>query len=155
MKSFYIVLCVLVGVALCPKKTDLVDVSANYSGSYTFFVKGDVENLESVSVIQNGDEKIVVCEIDRADEIKKVIKGEIRGESFCTTGDKGLIDEIANLLTAKIVKKGYVGDIFCAYLYAPSLNSESLDLFNTKVNLQIAVSGDTVTVGCPINLGDY
>lgn len=155
MKSFYIVLCVLVGVVLCPAKTDLVEVSKNYSGSYTFFVKGDVENLERVSVIQNGDEKIVTCEIERADEIKKEIKGAIRGESFSISGGKEKFDEIASLMSAKVVKKGYVGEIFCAYLYAPSLNSECLELFNTKVNLQIAVSGNTVTVGCPIILGEY
>ena len=155
MKSFYILLSFLVGVTLCPAKIDFVDIAQNFdSGSYTFFVKGEWSG-EFENVIPNADEQILTCSIGKAKTNKSWISGEIRGESFRISGGVEKVDEIVNLLSAKVVKQGLVGDIFCVYLYAPNLKSQTLSLFNQRVNLQIAVSNGSVTVGYPIILGDY
>ena len=61
---------------------------------------------------------------------------------------------VVNKLNARIVKKEVVGGDDIIYAYTDIIPT-SIELFDTKVNLQISCSGHKCVVGWPLILGDF
>ena len=155
MYKFYIVTFVLLGLLLCPVGEEFCTLSEDYEiGIYEFYLTEFVE-LDSAETIRNGDGWIVRCAIERARSIKKEIGENIEGESFTIYGGKEIVNKIIDKAQASIVKEGKTGDVYCYYLYSGKINARSITVFDRKVNLQIAVSKNEITVGYPIILGSY
>lgn len=103
--------------------------------------------------IENGNGKIVIADSNTYKDILKSASG-IDGISFSFVGGQSDIDDLQNTLKLKIVYTETVDDIVCIYGYS-SLVKGSVNLDGKKINVQIAKSNDTISVGSPLILGSY
>ena len=155
MKRYIVVVIILV-LVLLPKGAEFFTVASSYGvGEYCFYISGEVDEEHFQRVDKNGSDTIGYCSLINAPEVKKQYRGSINGESFTLTGTKLTVGEIVTKLDARVVSEGEVNGIYTVYLYTGRLNVNSIDLFGDKVNVQIALNGNKVTVGYPIILGSY
>lgn len=153
MKKYILVIVMLV-LVLVPKGAEFYTIASSYKAyEYCFYISSEVDEDDFTKVIKNGNSYVGYCNILDAPSIKKRYK--VDGESFTTTGTKVTVGEMVKTLSAKIVSQGEVDGIYTIYLYTGRLNTPSIDLFGDKVNVQIALSGNKITVGYPIILGSY
>ena len=156
MKKYYIALLLLMLLNLIPQKTTLTQIAKEQGvGEYSFVVSGEYEGSEFDRIQKNGNITILTCPAYQAAQKKEDVKGEILGESFCFLGVESDADALIQKLQAKVVRKSTVDDITIYYLWSGSLNSESIELFSQKVNMQIAVTKGRIEVGVPVLLGSY
>ena len=155
MKRYIAVIIILI-LVLIPKGAEFYSLASSYSdGEYCFYIDGDVDSALFTKVVKNGSDTIAYCSLIDVPSIIKEYRGKINGESFTLSGTKLTIGEIVTKLDARVVSTGEVGGIYTVYLYTGRVNTPSVDLFGDKVNIQIALSGDKITVGYPIILGSY
>ena len=92
------------------------------------------------------------------DGISSVIKNEyfstdkIYGESAVIDGYS--TDQLFNLFDAQIINVEVVDGVVCYYGYSTRL-PYNVKLFDTKVNLHVAVDGDKIILGTPLIFGSY
>ena len=156
MKKYYIAIFLLLFVNFIPQKTTLIDISEDIGrGEYLFIVEGKQEKGEFSSVFYNGNTTILTCPSYKAREKKDTIKCRILSQSLSFLGVESDALDVIKKLDAKIVQKSKTGDILSYYLWSGSLDSESVELFGEKVNMQIAITGGKVQIGIPILCGSY
>lgn len=155
MKRYILVVLILVLVFI-PKGAEFYTVASTFnSGEYCFYIDGTVEEEDFTRVVKNGEGYVGYCALVDAPRVKKEYGSRVSGESFTVTGSKVTVGEILRDIEGRVVSEGEVDGIYTVYLYTGRLNTSSVDLFGDKVNVQIALNGDRVTVGYPIILGSY
>lgn len=155
MKRYILVVIILV-LVLIPKGAEFYTVASAFNcNDYCFYVEGEVDEADFTRVIKNGDGYVGYCPLIDAPDIKKEYGGSVSGESFTVSGTKVTVGEIIRELSGRVVSEGTVDGIYTVYIYTGKLNTPSVELFDDKVNVQIALNGDRVTVGYPIILGSY
>lgn len=155
MKRYILVIIILV-LVLIPKGAEFYTVASSFNCSdYCFYVEGEVEDEDFTRVVKNGDGYVGYCSIMDAPKVKKRYGNKVDGESFTLYGTSVTVGEIIRELSGRIVSEGTVNGIYTVYLYTGKLNTPSVELFDDKVNVQIALNGDRITVGYPIILGSY
>lgn len=153
MKKYILVVVMLV-LVLLPKGAEFYTVASSYnSHEYCFYISSEINEEDFTRIVKNGNGYVGYCSVLDAPSIKNRYK--VDGESFTLTGTKVTVGEMIKGLSAKIVSQGEVDGIYTVYLYTGRLNTPSIELFGDKVNVQIALNGNKITVGYPIILGSY
>lgn len=155
MKRYILVALILV-LVLIPKGSEFYTVASTFhSGEYCFYISSAVDESDFLRVEKNGDGYLAYCPLSNAPNLKDSYRDDIEGESFWVTGGMGTVREILSMLGGVVVSEGTVDGIYTVYVYTGRLNCPSVVLFGDKVNVQIALNDDKVTVGYPIILGSY
>ena len=84
---------------------------------------------------------------------QKSSKNNIVGESVTTKNIE--INSALQTLKAKVIKTEYLSNGTTVIYAYTNLIKSSVELFNTKVNLQIALNNNTTTIGWPLILGSF
>lgn len=156
MYKFYAVIALIFTFAFLPQGEYLDTLGAEfYDSEYFFYISGSCDTGGEVRAVKNGDQDIIICPTSLAKEVRARINGKILGESFRCRGSTRTAQNIKNKLGAKLVKSAYVDGIYILYLYSGQVRADPICMYGDRVNLQIAVSKNTVTVGSPIILGGY
>lgn len=82
------------------------------------------------------------------------LTGESVRFSVAAEDKENLVEEIAELFRAELVAKESVSGVTSYYLYSTNLRG-GVRVQGRKVNLHIAVSGDSCAVGTPIIFGGF
>lgn len=155
MKRYILVIVILV-LVLIPKGAEFYTVASSFNcNDYCFYIEGQVDEADFTRIVKNGDGYVGYCSIVDAPQVKKRYARKVEGESFTLYGTKVTVGKIINELSGRVVSEGMVDGIYTVYLYTGKLNTPSVQLFDDKVNVQIALNGDRLTVGYPIILGSY
>lgn len=120
---------------------------------YSIFVAGVVDNISNCKLIKNGENTIIECDAGLYKLIRTNISNRILGE--CVELDYN--QSIENFLLKNdyiIVNRNKINDIEIISLYNKNiLNNIIVD--NQKINLQVAITPQTITVGTPILIGSF
>lgn len=153
---FYILFClVIASVLIIPnKKLVFADIGKiNNSGQYYFYVKGDYK-LDKCLCISSGCGTIIQTKFNNATQTKKLLDN-IQGESYCfKTSNENITNEILTLFNAVIIKQQEIDNLKIVYAYSNGLEKYVKD-DGEKINLQICINNENVTIGYPIILGSY
>ena len=126
--------------------------------TYAFYLLDTIElNMNGVSVIKNGNSSIVKTNFKKAKQIKENLSN-VLGESVSFEGDMLKFSLIIEKLELKYSFSENVEDkIICFYGYSclNELKSREVLINEKKVNGQIALNNNVITIGNPIILGDY
>lgn len=161
----YVSFCILLSCfCLLPNKTlvfDVLSIQDQNSMQYIFHTS-DVTNLletsgeqkyQNISILKNGDNFIVKCEPKIASLIKRNLT-DIQGESITFVGNKKDAFAFLSKFDFEIVLTENVAGVYTLYAFVPTITN-CIYINNQKVNLELAVCDNIVTIGCPIILGDY
>ena len=123
--------------------------------SYCFYTDKFSAKTSDTYTIKSGVYDIVCCEYANADFVKKEIGDCLFGESLCVKN--ATKTDIKS--TKKIAKNSqkiceFVGDTEIYYCYNVKF-SKFVMVNDKKINFQIAISKDRITIGYPIILGEY
>ncbi len=154
MKKFVAVCVICCSLLFLKSPFVLSELSQNYEGTYTFY---SLENLQDsrVDVVKSGNGYLLSCDTSVAGDIYKTLnQSSLQGESFCFRGDRSSAFKIIEELSANVLKAEDFGGIYIVYAYTQKLLSSTL-IGGEKVNIQIAVNKNLVTVGTPLILGGY
>ena len=141
---------------MLPNKSPVYSVlaSSNKSGEYIFYAK-NIDNLpkDSAFVIQNGNSYIVKTDFENAQKVKAKLCGII-GEAVSFSGST--LDAIffMNKIGMELKIEESINDIHIFYGYIKGLE-KYMFVGNEKINTEIAVSQNKITIGYPIIIGDY
>ena len=154
MKKFIALVAICLGLLFLQNSYSLSSVSASYEGTYTFYTLENFED-EQVEVIQCGNGFLVSCDNQVATEIYTELDKELlQGESFCFDGDLQDIYQLLYKLNVTETSIEQVEDIYIIYGYSSMLGN-SVEVDGEKINIQIALREDIITVGTPLILGSY
>ena len=122
--------------------------------TYCFYTNDNIKEDDDVLIVNNGANKMVYCSFEKAGRIKGLLNN-IFGESFCIKNansfDKEYIFE--NIKKTKILQENFENmQIF--YCFDANL-PKFVKIDGKKVNIQVAVCGDNITMGYPLILGEY
>lgn len=103
--------------------------------------------------IDCGSGLILSVQSNKAKELLNSFKGEIYGMSV-ELKEEMKIEEILNIIKAKIVKKERVAGREIYYCYSNN-NSDYVVDCGKKINYQIAINNEKIIIGTPLILGSY
>lgn len=160
----YVCFCVILScICLLPNKTPVFNVVALDSRNVGYvFHTSDVSSLYSsdgqkkysdIEILKNGDNYIVKCQPFLASVIKKSL-ANLQGESIVFEGNRQDAFDYLSHYNTQIVLTENVDGIFILYAYVPNIY-DSIYINSQKVNIELAVKNNVITIGCPIILGDY
>ena len=131
----------------------VLDLASNYNSQVSFFVTDNINNKE-INQINNGIHNIVLCNSNTAyktyDKLKSVV-----GISFSFLGKRTDFINICEKLNIVIKSKEIINDEITSYLCYTKKIRNHINVDNEKINIQIAVNKDIITVGTPIILGSF
>ncbi|MCK9574466.1 MAG: YwmB family TATA-box binding protein [Clostridia bacterium] len=154
-----IMICLIFLIFIAPLKEGLNLLAKRLSnGTYnayvTNFVKAETaENTENINYIQIADGGIIVCELQSMQKVKSY-NYHILGESLSFYGNLDEFYNIIKIYRIKIIKTEQVGEILTIYGFSFAFNKH-ISIDNKKINVQIAINNNLITVGTPIILGSY
>ena len=124
------------------------------NSTYCFYTQNTSFDIPNTSKIENGAENIIKCQLCFANETKQKLD-VIFGESICLQNyDAKQKDSVLQSILPIAKKIESVGDIQIFYCYDFEL-PRFVCVFGKKINLQVAISKNAITVGYPLILGDY
>lgn len=110
-------------------------------------VQNDLLNIQSV-----GFGSIVSCDLCNLDKVKDLVS-YIQGVSFYFNSKDFNIDYFLITNNAKIIKRQNFGNYDIYYAYTSNLKQYVDD--GKKINLEIVINNENVTIGYPIIMGSY
>ena len=129
-------------------------LSQNYNATHTFYATESL-NSNTANIIQNGNGFLISTNSQNAKKVLSELNSQnIQGESFCFDGTFCDVQKILYSLNAQIVKKECFDDFQVFYAHSPKISKYILMNFK-KVNMQIVLKNNKITVGSPIILGSY
>jgi len=156
MYKFYFALILIFSLAFAPSGIYLDSLAEELSATeYFFYISGECPSGGDIRTVKNGEDEIVLCPPSLANSVRGKVNGVINGESFRFTGDINSINDLVDRLNAKVVRTGYIEDVYVVYVYSGAIRATPLSLYGERVNMQIALSQNTVSVGVPLILGGY
>lgn len=150
---YFFMIFAVISFLLLPNKKPLFDDSALNGKNllYTFYT---LEKMDSdLPYTKNGDAFVHYCDFKNASKVKQQLSG-ILGESVSFCGDKvdGL-NFLSNFDYTTILVENIDG-IWTLYAYSPKIEN-FVFVNNQKVNIELAVNKNIVTIGSPIIVGSY
>ncbi|MGN0771569.1 MAG: YwmB family TATA-box binding protein [Christensenellales bacterium] len=99
--------------------------------------------------------KMTICSIN-PDQLGKTLQQAEGVMGFALKYDAGKVSEnqLLSSLKAQVVKVETIGDITLYYAYSHRMNN-GVSVDGKTVNVQIAVSDSSITVGSPLIMGSY
>ena len=149
-------LCIFIAVAACLVFYSIAGASDPQleklgQGEYRFYSTDIVSSPYITRTVDLGFSYIYVCDSADATKVRKLFT-RIDGESITLANtDKAAVLKRLNYQTVSVSE---VSSIAVTYAYSPRGKTFITDN-EQKINLQIAVSGRTTTVGWPVILGSY
>jgi hypothetical protein len=122
------------------------------AGNYSFYSTETVQSKYFTNVIDLGFSYIYECESTNANRVRPLFKN-LDGESIRLNAEES-IDAILKKLDAIVVSQSTIGDLKNIYGYT-ARNAQYITEKHRKINLQIAVNNNAVTIGFPVILGSY
>ena len=152
-----IIICFIFLFFISPQKEglDLLAKRLN-NGTYNAYVTNFVsaeETENSYSYVKVASGGIVACQMQYIQEVKSY-NFNILGESLSFYGSIDEFNNLVKIYRVKIIKTEQVGEILTIYGYSFAFKKHII-LDNKKVNVQIAINSNCITVGTPIILGSY
>jgi|GEM_PF-4709965 len=159
VKSPFFMFCILcvvaISVVVLPTNSKIVFEDIYYSKNITYcFYTNENYAKNGVQVTDNGISKMIFCDYKDANKIKNSLNS-IYGESICIKNvDKKDISNIyKKIKNTKVLQENFENmQVF--YCYDTKL-SKFVIVDGKKINTQIAVCSDSITIGYPIILGEY
>ena len=152
MKKLFALLFAAITLFLLPSAGNLSDKTKYISdGTYYFYVEGE-QYAENAITVRNGADSIIRCRVFMAESVRKELHS-IRGESMRFNGGEAEVQRLVDELNLDI-RFTSRNPVPCIYGYSASLG-EGVVMQGKKINCEIAVSGNVITVGYPVILGDY
>ena len=154
MKKFLILLVVFGCLMFLKTPFSLSYLSQNYNATHSFYATQNIQT-QNTQTIQNGNGYIISTNATNAPNIlNKLDKNHIDGESFCIYGTSTDALQILHSLGAVIIKEESFDDFKIIYAHSPKIHNYVL-IGNKKINIQIALKNNKITVGTPLILGSY
>ena len=96
------------------------------------------------------------CIVESCGDLQKVLQNckQIDGISCSYIAGKSEVEKLAMQFELKNTTMQNLGNIVLLCGYSPLINS-SINIDGKKINVQIAYSDNTITVGSPLILGEY
>lgn len=111
-----------------------------------------IKNAKGYEVyLQNYSSNAVIKTVDFTDYM---FLSDIKGESVKFSAEEFNQTELLNNLNAVIVFTETLDGVYCIYAYSPKIRYRQT-VNGKTVNVQIAVRGEQITVGCPIIYGSF
>ena len=146
MKKIVLLVFILSVLGLCFIKKSDDEFLNNFLGLKFDYVLTYDSRVCDESLIDVGVVKIGFYSNDKLNLINKKNKQYIQSETVVLGGVE--VDEILNILDAKVVKKYKIGDVDVYQCYSKGLKKFNYEK-RVKFNLQIAVNFDEVKIGYP------
>ncbi|MBR1925820.1 MAG: YwmB family TATA-box binding protein [Clostridia bacterium] len=153
MKKFILLATFLICLVVLNSPYSLSYFSKSYDGTHTFYCPEIVFNADA-QIAKNGNGYLISVCTQNAGAFEKTLNNNYQGESFCFLGDENNLLEVLKKLNAKIVKKEVFDNLLVVYGFSPKLKNYIL-MKNQKVNVQIALNKNKITVGTPLILGSF
>ena len=145
-------ICALSIAILSQNQFSIETLSQDYkNGVFQFFCMADIDEND-MNAISVGYGSIVTCDAVEVYKVKSKLKN-IQGESYSFNKDDFDVDLFLQKYGIKTVKKQDLGEIEIVYGYLDKLSKFVVE--NEKINLEIAVNGNHITVGYPLIMGSY
>lgn len=152
-RIFAFLLIMLIFIFVSFNNDKFLELCSYYnSASLSIFCENytDTPNT-NFTAIKNGDSYIIQT---KASQAGNVLKNLMNCSGFLLTFN-GTKEDVNNLLKQiKIVKTENYSDIQIFYCYICGLVYSTI-IDNKKVNLQIAINNNIITIGSPLILGSY
>ena len=134
---------------------DIVFAFGSESEYEIYFVGSIVDELPSgATYVRNGAGTIIVGTINQVSQIKQCIVGDIYGETIKIAGVYEDVDDVVDTLGIDIVKTDDFDEIRCVYGNIDGLE-EYVTINGKQVNVQVAYSNGTISIGYPLIVGAY
>lgn len=152
--TIYLLLLLIVSsFVLLPNKSPIFALSSGKEYEYCFYSRSEVIDINDATIVKNGNVNFIKCSGENAKKVKSQLIN-LDGESVTFQGTKNDALKFIHQFNYEIVYSEMVGKIFTLYAYSPQI-SNCVYVNNQKVNLEVAVTNSTVTVGTPVILGSY
>ena len=153
MKKFILLTIFIFSLILLDSPYSLSALSKSYDGTHTFYCS---ENFfcNDAQTTKNGNGYLICVNTKKAEKLKEQLKNNCQGESFCFVGDYQDLTSILKKLNAQTIKEETFDDFCVIYGFSPKLKSY-IYIDNQKVNVQIALNKNKITVGSPLILGSF
>jgi len=152
-----IIICFIFLFFIAPQKEGLNLLAKRLNhGTYSAYVTNFVaaEEIEqSYNYIKIANGGILVCELQYMQKVKSY-SYQVLGESLSFYGNIDEFNNLVKIYRVKIIVAEQVGDIMTIYGHSFAFRKHII-LDNKKVNVQIAINNNCITVGTPIILGSY
>ena len=133
---------------------DLCEISQSFHSTHIFY-SSKSQNVLNAEIIQNGNGFLICCDEQNTKIVNKNLnKSYIQGESFCFDGNIADITKILKKLNAKIITTENFENLKIIYAYSYKLQ-KFIFVDGKKVNVQICLNENKITVGTPLILGSY
>jgi hypothetical protein len=120
-------------------------------GEFRFYSTDAVSSPYITKTVNLGFSYIYYCDSRDATKVRALFT-RIDGESITLKGKSARA--ITQKLGYRVVSESRISNVVSVYAYSPR-GQAYLQSGGQKINLQIAVSGQTTTVGWPVILGSY
>ena len=152
---FFGLLCaVLISVVIYPYPESGLNMAFKGKDiTYCFYVNQLNEKIPNTYVIDNGVGCMVYCDKNDADTAKKML-GDINAESVCLKNPCVDDIKIVDSLLKNAILTENCGDVNIYYCYITTL-LKYVTINGQKINMQIAIGKNIITIGYPIILGEY
>lgn len=119
---------------------------------YTKYAAGDVRYA---TVVQNGRGSIVTCDFSNYKSVRSSLN-DISGVSIRFRGDYSDVESLISQLEIKSVAAESLDEYGIVSYYGFTFKLRNRVYADGKyINIQIVLSGNTITIGYPIILGSY
>lgn len=147
MYKFLAILFCIILLFFCSPKSDFVALTQNYQGTMYFNYQLNFSS-PTTNTIKNGNGYIISCNSQHASHIKTQLDSKlIQGYAFVSKQNINLHNFLLRL-DAKIIYQEKLDNIEFIYAYSPYLKKH-IQYNEQKINLQIAVTDCTTTIGYP------
>ncbi len=148
---FILSLCLLI----MPIYTPFFKSNYNDKATYFYYTTKIDYDIKNAKIINSANNSIIVCDFDNAKNIKKNINNQILSESIRIDNySQKNYDEILNKYNNYILKTEKVDNYEIIYCYDSSLE-KFINIFDKKINIQIAISKNQINIGYPLILNGF
>lgn len=152
-KLFAFLIIIFIFIFISFNNDKFIDLCSYYNNaSLSVFCENYIEPNDDLFVaIKNGDSYIIQTKANKASEVLKFLTN-CSGFMLTFNGTK---ENIKNLLSEiKIIKTEKSADIEIFYAYTCGLLYSTV-IDGKKVNFQVAINKNVITIGSPLILGSY
>lgn len=152
----FCLLCAVVLCFVCVNKRDKTIFEHQFLSqnvAYCLYTNDNIKIDDDITITDNGASKMIVCDPQKVTKIKNELSN-IYGESVtiynANDADMAYINKICK---TKIFQETF-DNLIIFYCYDARL-SKFVTIDGKKINMQVAISNDNITIGYPIILGEY
>lgn len=149
-KAIGIIFCAIL-VLFCSPNGDFLASFSEFSGGKVYFCTNSVCDLVETVTVKNGKGYIISADTKLARKVQNTIsKADLEGIAVRYDGQFDC-EKYLRKISAKVLYEEVACEYAYVYAYSPKF-SRSVTYKGQKINVQIAKTGDTTTIGYPLIL---